>query len=73
MNKMLIMAIVVIIQFIISMTATPSLIKVSKSDSDMTMGQSWPIALVQMLLMIVGFVLVSYLGTESEKVISNDN
>ena len=70
---MLIMAIVVIIQFIISMTASPSLIKLSKPDSDMTMGQSWPIALVQMLLMIVGFVLVSYLGTESEKVISNDN
>ncbi len=73
MNKMLIMAIVVAIQFIISMTTTPSLIKMSKSDSDMTMGQSWPVALVQMLLMIIGFVLVSYLGSESSKVGPDDS
>ena len=73
MNKMLIMAIVVIIQFIISMTTTPSLIKISKPESDLTMGQSWPIALVQMLLMIIGFVLLSYLGTGTEKVSPTDN
>jgi hypothetical protein len=72
MNKIVLMAIIIGFQLLISMTTTPSLIKLSKSDSDMTMGQSWPIALVQMLLMILGFVLVSYLGTESEKVGSSD-
>jgi len=72
MPKIWIMIIVLVIQFTISMTTTPSLIKISKSDSDMTMGQSWPVALVQMLLMIIGFVLVTYLGTETEKAGSSD-
>lgn len=72
MNKIWIMIIVLVIQFTISMTTTPSLVKISKSDSDMTMGQSWPVALVQMLLMIIGFVLVTYLGTETEKAGSSD-
>ena len=58
------MAVVVVIQFVISMTATPALVKVAKKDSDMTMGQSWAVALVQMILMILGFVLVSYFGSE---------
>jgi hypothetical protein len=65
-SKIVIMIIVLVIQFTISMTTTPSLVKVTNSDTEMTMGQSWPIALVQMLLMIVGFLCVTYLGTEKE-------
>jgi O-antigen/teichoic acid export membrane protein len=65
---MLIMAIVIVLQIIISMTTTPSLIRVSKPDNEMTMMQSWPIALVQMLLMIVGFLCLSYLVTEPQPI-----
>jgi O-antigen/teichoic acid export membrane protein len=69
---MLIMVIVIIIQFIISMTTTPALIRMAKNeDEEMTMKHSWGVALVQMLLMIVGFLLVSYLG--GDKAASDDN
>lgn len=64
MNKIKIMISVLVIQLVISMTTTPSLVKVTNPETEMTMAQSWPIALVQMLLMIVGFILISYFGDE---------
>jgi len=66
------MSIIIGFQLLISMTTTPSLVKVANKDSTMKMGESWAVALVQMILMILGFVLVSYLGNESEKVGSSD-
>ena len=72
MQKSIIMVIFVVIQFIISMTTTPSLVKVGNKDSNMKMGESWAVALVQMLIMILGFVCVSYLGSDGEKVGSSD-
>ena len=72
MNKIVLMSIIIGFQLLISMTTTPSLVKVANKDSTMKMGESWAVALVQMILMILGFVLVSYLGNESEKVGSSD-